>query len=144
MIERHLTATAVFVLLEKEDGKIFFLRRQHTGWADGYLTVPSGHVDKGQNVAEAAVTEVREEAGVTVQKEHLEFVHVDYQRDRYVNFYFRARHWEGEPHIGEPHLASEALWLTMDTLPEDVIPQLKSMFINIARNVCFSDVEREL
>lgn len=34
MTERHLTATAVFVLLEKEDGRIFFLRRRSTGGCD--------------------------------------------------------------------------------------------------------------
>lgn len=62
MTERHLTRTAVFVVLER-DGKILFLRRQNTGWADGKLTVPSGHVDKGHTVRQAAVTEVREESG---------------------------------------------------------------------------------
>ena len=85
MLERHLTRTAVFVILEK-DNRIFFLRRANTGWADELLTVPAGHVDRGDCVLEAAVKEVREEAGVVVKAPDLEFVHVDYQYDEYTNF----------------------------------------------------------
>lgn len=144
MSERHLTCTAVFVILEQEDGKVFFLRRANTGWADGLLTVPAGHVDKGDTIRQAAVKEVREEAGVEVKEEDLEFVHVDYQRDRYVDFYFKARTWEGTPYVGEPNLSSEALWIEKDNLPDDVIPQLKNMFTQIEKQVFFSDVEREV
>lgn len=72
MSERHLTRTGVFVILEI-DNKVFFLRRANTGWADGMLTVPAGHVDKGDKVREAAIKETKEEACVDVSIEDLEF-----------------------------------------------------------------------
>jgi 8-oxo-dGTP diphosphatase len=143
MSERHLTRTAVFVILEK-DNKIFFLRRANTGWADGMLTIPAGHVDKGDSVKEAAVKETKEEALVDVKAEDLEFVHVDYIRDEYVNFYFKAQKWEGEPELGEPHLASEAVWIDKNNLPEDVTPQLKRLFQQIDQSSFFSEFSREL
>lgn len=143
MAERHLTRTAVFVILEK-DNKIFFLRRANTGWADGFLTIPSGHVDKGERVTESAIKEAKEEAGVIIDKDDLVFVHVDYLRDEYVNFYFKAERWEGEPRIGEPDLASEMLWVNKDALPEDVTPQVKRMFAQIRAGSHFSEIEREL
>lgn len=143
MSERHLTRTAVFVILEK-DNKIFFLRRANTGWADGMLTVPAGHVDKGDFIKEAAIKETKEEACVDVQAEDLEFVHVDYIRDEYVNFYFRAQKWTGEPGFGEPHLASEALWIDKNNMPEDVTPQLKRLLQQINQNSFFSEFNREL
>lgn len=143
MIDRHLTRTAVFVILEKDD-QIFFLRRANTGWADGFLTIPSGHVDRGERVTEAAIKEVKEEAGVTIDKDDLVFVHVDYLRDEYVNFYFKAEKWEGEPRIGEPDLASEMVWVNKDALPEDVTPQVKRMFAQIGAGSYFSEIEREL
>jgi len=143
MSERHLTRTAVFVILEK-DNKVFFLRRANTGWADGMLTIPAGHVDKGDFVREAAIKETKEEALVDVQIEDLEFVHVDYIRDEYVNFYFKAQKWTGEPGLGEPHLASEAVWIDKNNLPEDVIPQLKRLFQQINQNSFFSEFNREL
>ena len=54
MQERHSFKVAAFVLLEK-DGKIFMLRRLNTGWADGIWTIPSGHVEKGERVRDAAI-----------------------------------------------------------------------------------------
>jgi 8-oxo-dGTP diphosphatase len=143
MSERHLTRTAVFVILE-QDNKIFFLRRANTGWADGMLTIPAGHVDKGDFVREAAIKETKEEALVDIQIDDLEFVHVDYIRDEYVNFYFRAKNWTGEPGLGEPHLASEALWIDKNNLPEDVTPQLKRVFKQLQENAFFSETERKL
>jgi len=143
MSERHLTRTAVFVILEKEN-KVFFLRRANTGWADGMLTIPAGHVDKGDFVREAAVKETKEEALVDVQIEDLEFVHVDYIRDEYVNFYFKARKWAGEPSLGEPHLASEAIWIDKNNLPDDVTPQLKQLFQQMQTNSRFSECDREI
>lgn len=143
MSERHLTRTAVFVLLER-DNQVFFLRRANTGWADGMLTIPAGHVDKGDFVREAAIKETKEEALVDVARDDLEFIHVDYIRDEYVNFYFRAKKWTGEPGLGEPHLASEALWIDKDHLPADVTPQLKNLFQHLQGKAYFSEYHREL
>ena len=140
MSERHLTRTAVFVILER-DGKVFFLRRANTGWADGYLNIPAGHVDKGQQPREAAAREAKEEACVDINVEDLEFVHTDFLRDKYSNFYFRAKKWTGEPDIGEPHLSSEAVWIDKNNLPDDVTPQLKNMFTQIAKNNYYSEIE---
>lgn len=143
MSERHLTRTAVFVILE-QDNKLFFLRRANTGWADGLLTVPAGHVDKGSQVREAAIKEAKEEAGVDVEMEDLEFVHVDYLRDEYTNFYFKAKKWTGEPKLGEPDLASEAVWIDKDELPDDVTPQLQRLFKQLKEGTYFSEIEREI
>lgn len=140
--ERHLTRTAVFVILERDE-QIFFLRRFNTGWADGLLTLPAGHVDQGQSVRAAAVTEAKEEALVDIKEEDLEFVHVDYRLDRYTNFYFKARRWEGEPALGEPHAASEALWVPKNDLPNDLTPQLQNLFIQIEKGEWFSDLPDE-
>lgn len=143
MSERHLTRTAVFVILER-DNKVFFLRRANTGWADGMLNIPAGHVDKGDFVKEAAIKETKEEACVDVRAEDLEFVHVDYIRDEYINFYFKARKWTGEPALGEPHLASEALWIDKHNLPDDVTPQLKQLFRHMTTGSYFSEFSREV
>ena len=143
MSERHLTRTAVFVILER-DNKVFFLRRANTGWADGMLTVPAGHVDKGDNVTEAAIIETKEEACVDVLAEDLEFLHVDFLRDEYTNFYFKAKKWTGEPTLGEPHLASEAIWIDKNNIPEDATPQLRRLFKQIEAGSYFSEIEREV
>ena len=140
--ERHTTRVAVFVLLIK-DGKTFLLRRQNTGWADGMFTVPSGHVEAGETVPQAAIKEVREEAGVLVDERDLEFMHVQYVHDVYVNFYFKAEQWEGEPYIAEPDLASECSWVALDALPDDLIYHIKAMLLESVQGNYFSGVQND-
>lgn len=139
---RHTARLAVFVFLIKE-GKTFLLRRANTGWADGMLTVPSGHIEKGETVLEAAVKEVKEEAGVVVDPKNLDFMHVHYVGDVYVNFYFKTTVWDGEPYLAEPELCSEVLWVPLDMIPEDTIFHLKHMLQNVSAGEYFSGVEND-
>jgi len=141
MTDRHLTRTAVFVLLERDE-KYFFLRRANTGWSDGLLTLPSGHVDQGSFVREAAVAEAKEESCVDIDADSLKLIHVDYLRDEYINFYFKAREWKGEPALGEPDLASEAMWISKNNLPDDMIPQLHNFFKELELGNIFSEMSR--
>ena len=139
MSERHSVKVAAFVLLEKE-GKIFMIKRANTGWADGMWTIPSGHMEQGQTVLEAAIKETREEAGVIVKAEDLEFVHVHSVFDAYVNFYFKTSVWEGEPHLAEPSKCSEVAWVPSDTLPEDSIMQVRSLLKQMKLGSYFSEI----
>jgi 8-oxo-dGTP pyrophosphatase MutT (NUDIX family) len=140
-MSRHLTRTAVFVVLEK-DNQVFLLRRANTGWADGLLTLPAGHVDKGDSVIYSALKETKEEAGVTIEAADLEFIHVDYLLDEYVNFYFRATKWEGEPTNVELDKASEGVWCDKWNLPDDLIPAVKNLFTQVTKGNYFSEGSR--
>lgn len=140
---RHLTRTAVFVLLEKNDS-IFLLRRANTGWNDGKWTLPSGHVDQGETVKQAAAKEALEEAGVTILESDLEFVYVHYIHDTYTNFYFRAKTWEGEPVLNEPELCSEIGWFPKDALPGDLIRHVREMLDGIKNGEQFSDTPNDM
>ncbi|MFT5037423.1 MAG: 8-oxo-dGTP diphosphatase [Candidatus Azotimanducaceae bacterium] len=140
-MDRHETRTAVWVILERNN-KVFMIRRQNTGWADGYLTLPAGHVDKGSFVRESVVIEAKEEAVVDIEIADLSLIHVDYLLDEYVNFYFKAEKWQGEPKIGEPHLASECVWVSPDEIPNDCVPQVKNLFKKTHQNINFSEITR--
>ena len=139
MSERHSFKVVAFVLLEK-DGKIFMLRRFNTRWADGMWTIPSGHVEKGEGVREAAIKEVREEAGVSVKSEDLEFLHVHAVADAYVNFYFKATSWEGEAHLAEKDMCSEVAWIARNELPADTILMVRSLIKNMQNGNYFSEI----
>jgi len=143
MSNRHPLHAAVFILLERKN-KIFIMRRSNTGWADGMWTIPSGHIDKGQTAIEAAIIEAREEAGVVILPEHLEFIHAHYVFDAYANYYFRATHWEGEPSLNEPELCSEVQWCDKVTLPEDMIAHVTHMLTSVAEGDMFSDIPNDI
>lgn len=139
---RHTVRVAVFVFLER-DGKVFLMRRFNTKWAAGLLTLPSGHVELGERIVDAAVREVKEEAGVTVKPEDLEFMHVHYVQDIYSSFYFRATQWEGEAYCAEPELCSEVLWEPVDALPGDTIAQVRFMYKSYKEGISFSNIEND-
>ncbi len=140
MSEHYLTKTAAFVFLEK-DGKFFYLRRLNTGWNDGRLTVPAGHVDQGESVKQAAVREAKEEAGVLIREEDLEFVQAQFLVDRYSYFYFKTSRWEGEPHVAEPNLASEGLWVPVHETRDDLIPYLHVVLDGMKKGIFYADVQ---
>ena len=139
----YLTRTAAYVFLEK-GGQYFYLRRKDTGWKDGRLTVPSGHVDKGETVKQAAVREAKEEAGVIVEEADLVFMQAQYLRDRYTYFYFVTNKWKGEPKVNETHLASECLWDDKNRERDDFIPYLRLAVNNYQRGIFFSEVEKDI
>jgi 8-oxo-dGTP pyrophosphatase MutT (NUDIX family) len=74
------TVIDVMTILER-DGHLLLGERSGTGYADGFLNLPSGKVDPGENVIDAAVHEAREEVGVVVDPPARRFVHVMHYRN---------------------------------------------------------------
>jgi len=142
MEERLKLKTAVYILLERE-GRLVFLRRFNTGYKDGKYTVPAGHVDAGEFPTETMVREVLEETDVKIDVSDLELVHVMYEKDIYIDFYFKADEWSGEPVIGEPDKADDIAWFPQDTLPEDkVVEKVRKAIMLAQEGVLFSEAER--
>jgi GrpB-like predicted nucleotidyltransferase (UPF0157 family)/8-oxo-dGTP pyrophosphatase MutT (NUDIX family) len=122
--ERHLSIVDVHLLLLR-DGRILFGRRQNTGYADGLLHLPSGHLEAGETAASAAAREALEELGITIDPAGLRLVHVmhrapDTGPDR-VGFFFLAERWTGDVRNNEPFLCSELVWAEPAALPTDVV-----------------------
>lgn len=145
MAEKHKVRVAAFVILERE-GKILLARRFQTGYADGHYQMPSGHVEAGELPSDAAIREAKEEIGVTINPADLEWVHTVYrinETDRvsdYVDFFFRATTWEGEPSICEPEKCDDLLWSSVDALPDSTIQTIKHTLARIGQGIRFSEV----
>jgi 8-oxo-dGTP diphosphatase len=56
----------VHVFLTDTRGRILLMRRAGSGFADGQLGLPAGHIDLGETPTACAVREVREELGITL------------------------------------------------------------------------------
>ena len=65
--DRYRPVVDVYVLLRRPDGMILLLERSGTGYADGQLCPPSGHLEEGESVARCAVREAAEETGVGIE-----------------------------------------------------------------------------
>lgn len=137
---RHKLTGDVHLLLLNADGQILFGRRQNTGYEDGAYHLPSGHLEAGEPVIAALIREAKEEVGVTLAPEHVEFSHVMHNSSSggRVAFFFTVRQWEGTPENREPEKCSELRWFPLDTLPDHLIDYCRAALTHIAAGEPFS------
>jgi 8-oxo-dGTP pyrophosphatase MutT (NUDIX family) len=127
---RTALVPASYVLLWREGDhgpEVLLHLRQHTGYMDGRWACLAGHVEDGESAVEAAVREAREEAGVVVDPADLEPLAAVHRRqpggppvEQRVDFFFRARRWDGEPVVREPAKNGGYRWFPVTDLPETV------------------------
>lgn len=123
MTKRKQVNVAAYLLVER-DKKYLFLKRQNTGYHDGDFGMPSGHLEDDESLDECIIREAKEEIGITVNE--VEFLVVVHTHDDYLDFMFRAVKWEGEIINCEPEKCAEMEWFSLDTLPENITPEIKA------------------
>lgn len=115
------------------DGQTLLLRRYRTGWQDGQYSVVAGHVESGESIRQAACREAFEEAGVTIEPDDLELVHVIHRKSdsERLSFFFLARNWSGEPFNAEPEKCDELIWVNVDEMPMNMVAYIAQAFEEI-------------
>lgn len=78
--------------------------------------------------------EAREEIGISLAVEDVQFAHVMHRgvegdsamdQER-IDFFFTAQRYDGTPKIMEPHKCDELRWYPIDSLPDNVLPYIRS------------------
>ncbi len=130
---------AVHLFFLKAD-QILLLRRFNTGYEDGNYSVVAGHVDAGETVTQAAVREALEEAGVTLQPEHLQVVHVMNRKsnDERVDFFVTVKSWSGEIQNRGLDKCDDLAWFPLAELPANMIDRARVAVRNFAAGGRFS------
>jgi 8-oxo-dGTP diphosphatase len=129
--QRFQVPVAVYGLLCIGE-QILLMRREGSGYHDGKLSVPAGHLDGGEHVVTGLIRELHEEVGVLVDPAACHLVTVLHRApeapgdDEYLDLFFSVGYWAGTPSIGEPDKCSELLWATLRELPVDVIDYVAS------------------
>lgn len=124
-----------------KDGQILLLRRFNTGWMDGHFSLVAGHLDGNESVTQAMVREAREEALIEIVESDLipaTVIHRNSPDAEYVDFFFAATNWHGEPTIGEPDKCDLLAWYPIDNLPEKTLPYIKEAIANYQEKRAFS------
>lgn len=125
-MSRFRAAVAVYGILRRE-GSVLLFRRKGSGYRDGELSLPAGHLEGEEDAVSGLRRELREELGVEVAAQRCELALVMHRRretpgdDEYVDLFFEVRQWAGEPRIGEPDKCAELVWASPDELPGDVV-----------------------
>ncbi|QNE78232.1 methyltransferase domain-containing protein [Streptomyces finlayi] len=122
---RHTEVVDVHLVMRRGPD-VLLARRAGTGYADGLLHAPSGHVEAGEDVREAMIRETAEETGVALDPEELRVALVMQHRGPggapRVGWFFEAEYDPARPPRNtEPDKCSELTWAPLDALPDDMV-----------------------
>jgi len=131
--KRFRAIPAVYLLLIK-NGKILLLLRKNTGFEDGNYGLVSGHLEPNETIMQAMVRETKEEAGIDINLNDLELLHVlnrqELDNER-IDFFFSATNWKGDIINNEPHKCDGLEWFDLDNLPNNIIDYINQVLKDI-------------
>lgn len=151
-MEREKFLSSIYLILKNDDGQILLQRRQGTKLWPGFLALPAGHIDEGENAYEAAIREAREELGIEISLDDIVDTYVVNRKNKslpsYYDVYFEISKYIGEIKINEPEKCSELVWVDPNNLPYDMIDFEKEAIDNnykgIKFSVTYTDNEKKL
>jgi 8-oxo-dGTP diphosphatase len=125
--ERYASIVDVHVILRRR-GQILLLRRGGDVYASGQLCLPSGHLEQGESVIDAAALR------------HVLSIH---QRNpgtshARIGFVFTPRTWDGEPVNAEPHKHAELIWADPARLPLDTVGYTAAVIAAVEQGLAFT------
>ena len=85
-MEKEKFLSSIYLIIKNESGEVLLQRRQGTKLWPGYLALPAGHIDEGENAYEAAIREAREELGVEIKTEDIIDTFVVNRKIQYLGF----------------------------------------------------------
>ena len=136
---------AAFTILRRGN-LIAMVLRKNTGWMDGHYGLPAGKIEWGETLLGGAVRETLEEAGVVVQPPNIKLVHTAHRHGEdkelfmdWVDLYFEAATWEGEPHNAEPEKSEALEWLDLNKMPDNIVPSQRDALIAVAEGLNYSE-----
>ena len=138
--KRFKITPAVYLVLTKNNN-ILLLRRFNTGYEDGKYSLVAGHLDGNETFKQAMAREAKEEAGIILNPNNLEIVHVMHRKsnDERMDIFLTIDKWGGEPKNMEPHKCDDLSWFDLNNLPENTIPFIKQVIKNIQNKIIYSE-----
>lgn len=133
--DRFRAAVAVYGILLDADRSVLLMRRAGSGYHDGELSLPAGHLDGGEDAVAALVRELSEELTITVDRDACRLAVVAHRAPEsaddpeYVDLFFSVGRWTGMPSVGEPAKCSELVWADTHDLPHDVLGYVRRALV---------------
>jgi 8-oxo-dGTP diphosphatase len=135
--ERFFLAAAVYGVL-RDANRVLLLRRAGSGYHDGELSLPAGHLDGGEDALAGLVRELREELAITVDRDACRLALVMHRPPEtpgdheYLDMFFTVSHWIGVPTIGEPDKCGGLVWADSAAVPADTIGYIRAALDAVA------------
>lgn len=139
--QRLKVIPTVYLILRKEDA-VLLARRCRTGFHDGEYSVPAGHLDRGETLAQALIRETKEEIGIDLEEKNLKLAHIIHrkeQNEERLNFFFVVIDWRGNPKIMEPGKCDDLGWFRVHDLPRNTIPYVQQAIDCVLEGIIYSE-----
>lgn len=135
----HITVGLLLI----KDNKVLLMKRQNTGYMDGMYALVAGHVEAGESFKEALIREAKEEVGITLKEENIEYVCAIRRgtNSEYINMYLKASEYEGFEENLEIDKCEEIRWIDIDNLPENMIENDRRAIFNLNNDIAFDEYE---
>lgn len=146
-MEKERFLSAVYMIIKNQNGEILLQRRQGSSRWPGFLGLPAGHIDEGENVYDAIIREASEELNICITKEDLGDYFVANRRNKsampYFDIYFEVTSFKGDITINEPDKCSELKWCDINNLPYDLIDFQAEAIKNWQNGIKFSVIDTD-
>ena len=140
MMNRFKLIPEVHLVL-MENHRVLLLKRHNTGYEDGNYSLIAGHMDGNETARGAMAREANEEAGLTIFPEHLTLCHVMHRMadEERLSFFFTTEKWQGVPQNMEPEKCSDLSWFTLNPLPDNMVPYIRTALGHILNKTPYSE-----
>ncbi|WP_329472543.1 NUDIX domain-containing protein [Streptomyces sp. NBC_01723] len=134
----------VHLYLERSDGTVLLgLRHPDSAFAPSTWHALAGHCEQ-ENAITCLIREAREEAGLHIERQDVELVHVIHHIDKAgdrprMGLFFRARAWSGEPELREPDKCTEWKFWYPTALPDNLVPYTRVAIAKIQNGELYSE-----
>lgn len=140
-MDREKFLCSIYIVIRNENNEVLLQRRANTKLWCGFLALPAGHVDIGENVYDALIREAKEELNIDVCINDICDTFVVNRRNvelsPYFDVYFEISNYNGEICINEPLKCLELVWCDINNLPNDMITFQKEAIVNYLNGVKF-------
>ncbi|WP_062643785.1 NUDIX domain-containing protein [Streptomyces maremycinicus] len=139
-----LNVIGVHLYLERPDGTVLLgLRHPNSKFAPSTWHALAGHCEQ-ENAIACLIREAREEAGLRIERQDVELIHVVHHIDQpgdrpRMGLFFRARAWSGEPELREPDKCTEWKFWDPAALPDDLVSYTRMAIGKIQNGELYSE-----
>ncbi|MEY3367918.1 MAG: hypothetical protein RI973_1073 [Bacteroidota bacterium] len=122
-------------------GSILLLRQKKA--QGGNYTLVGGGIEATEYAMQALIREANEEAGITLDEQDLQLVHVLHKRTKSnghrITLYFKASNWKGDLRTGEPSKFKSVEWFPLDKLPANLSATVSHVLQQYRDGVMYSE-----
>ncbi|MFJ4818060.1 NUDIX domain-containing protein [Streptomyces sp. NPDC088801] len=139
-----LNVIGVHLYLERPDGTVLLgLRHPDSAFAPSTWHVLAGHCEQ-ESAVTCLIREAREEAGLHIERQDVELVHVVHHIDKAgdrprIGLFFRARAWSGEPELREPDKCTQWKFWDPAALPDNLVSYTRQAIAKIQNGDLYSE-----